>query len=64
MAKTYGSAEVVIGAGEDIDLTADGGAIVAVDNNGSLVFLKDFAFLDLVNKFFTSHQPNVRFVLL
>ncbi|MDG1735920.1 MAG: hypothetical protein P8M87_07560 [Crocinitomicaceae bacterium] len=37
--KTYGDAEGSDWAGEDIDLTADGGAIVAVDN-GSFGFLK------------------------
>lgn len=37
--KTYGDAEGGDWAGEDIDLTADGGAIVAVDN-GSFGFLK------------------------
>lgn len=37
--KTYGEAEGSDWAGEDIDLTADGGAIVAVDN-GSFGFLK------------------------
>jgi hypothetical protein len=37
--KTYGDAEGSDWAGEDIDLTTDGGAIVAVDN-GSFGFLK------------------------
>lgn len=37
--KTYGDAEGSDWAGEDIDLTADGGVIVAVDN-GSFGFLK------------------------
>ena len=37
--KTYGGGEGLDWAGEDIDLTADGGAIVAVDN-GQFGFLK------------------------
>jgi len=41
--KTYGDAEGCDWAGEDIDLTADGGAIVAVDN-GSFGFLKISSF--------------------
>jgi S-formylglutathione hydrolase FrmB len=37
--KTYGGKKSEDWAGEDIDLTADGGAIVAVDN-GKFGFLK------------------------
>ena len=39
MEKTYGDAEGGDWAGEDIALTPDGGAMVAVDN-GSFGFLK------------------------